>query len=175
VARQAKAKAKAPKPVKPFKQLAPSQQKRVRSYAAKHGITIRQARSAAHRQAARGHKPPSGKTEAQVRREKEQRKQEMLGALTTPQRTQVRAFFNANMAPREARAGVSPSTVGAQAIAASRESFVGKVTAKGFAWFQDLRTMRDRTQSGDYGYDMAAWEDYLDTDWDLDEWHLWYQ
>jgi hypothetical protein len=165
-----KAKAAAPK-LKPFAELAPSYQKRIRGYAKTHGITVRQARTAKHSQLSRGHKPG----EAKRRAEREQRGKETLGKLTSREKSDVRAFYNANMAPAAARPGVSPSTVGSVEIAKSRDSFLERVTREGFAWFRDLRNMRNSTRTGDYNHSMAEWQDYLDTEWDFDEWHLWYQ
>lgn len=84
---------------KPFRQLSPATQRRIRSYAAKEGLTVRQVRaSTARSQAARGHgaTTPSragGAGESAARRAAETHRAEVQGRLTSSEVQKVRAWY----------------------------------------------------------------------------------
>jgi hypothetical protein len=98
---------------RPLKSLSPAYRKRLQNYAKKHGVPLRQARSAA-----RGHAPKAGLTESQKRRVREQ------GLIDDFARQQAAKWQGTDSAPSE--------ILIADALRA-------QIKVHGLRWFQKLR------------------------------------
>ncbi len=77
------------------------------------------------RRAKRGHRPPAGKTEAQVRRERDLARKEMTGQLTSADRAAIRRFVYRQNAliglPRDYRIGEAYAYATREGMAKFRE------------------------------------------------------
>jgi hypothetical protein len=111
----------------PLKDLSPGYRRRIKAYAKAHGLTVRQARAIPG--AARGHKP----AEHVARKARETERASLVTALTSPQKSAIRAFA------RE-QAGKVPELAGEPN--AFVEPMLSMATAAGYERFAAVRAFQ---------------------------------